>query len=53
MGSRRIQKNAYQNVEGDGEGSSAEKRIQKTHFGSHPLVDAGHIWQTTHPAVWP
>src|SRR5689334_10974580 len=40
MRSRRIKKDADQNVECDEEASSAEKCLQKAHFRSHPLVDA-------------
>jgi hypothetical protein len=40
MGSRRIKKDANQNVDHDKETSSAKKRLQKAHFGSHPPVDA-------------
>ena len=40
MGSRRIKKDADQNVDRDEEASSAEKCLQEDHFGSHPFVDA-------------
>jgi hypothetical protein len=40
MGSRRIKKDANQNVDRDEEASSAKKCLQKVHFSSHPLVDA-------------
>ena len=40
MGSRRIKKNADQNIDRDEEASSAKKCLQKLHFRSHPLVDA-------------
>ena len=40
MGSRRIEENANQNVDGDEEASSAKKCLQEAHFRSHPLVDA-------------
>jgi hypothetical protein len=40
MRSRRIKKDANQNVERDEEASCAKKRLQKVHFSSHPLVDA-------------
>src|ERR1700722_10618259 len=47
MGSRRIENNADQNVEGDKEASSAEKRLEKVHHSSHssrgaPVTKANH-----------
>ena len=40
MGSRRIKKDANQNVDRDEKASFAKKSLQKFHFSSHPLVDA-------------
>jgi hypothetical protein len=41
MGSCRIKKDAYQNVDRDEEAPFAKKCLQKVHFSSHPLVAAG------------
>jgi len=35
MGSGRVEEDANQNVDGDEEASSAEKRLEKFHFRSH------------------